>query len=195
MPQGVVVLFEEAAKFMGKGVVGVDLARVFGEHELHQLGFDRAKKLKLPITVHAGEIGQPELVGVALDLLHADRIGHGVHAVKDPLLLKRLVDQNIPLEVCLGSNLISNKFFAGTYHLVENHPVRELLDMGVKVTINTDNRTIGGTTMCKEYEMLTEFHGFGVKEFKLIYTNAMEAAFASEDIKEKLAEFLGEFGE
>ncbi|MCU1374739.1 MAG: adenosine deaminase [Actinomycetia bacterium] len=96
---------------------------------------------------HAGELGGPESVRAAIDVLGADRLGHGVRAVEDPELMARLADEGIVCDVCPTSNVI-----LGLYPSIEQHAVGRLLDAGVPVTLNTDDPLLFGAGLLDEYE-------------------------------------------
>ena len=146
-------VLEVAKKYYKKGVVAVDRA---GAERMRDLTLDRelfekASKLDLPYTIHAGECGSFENIKTAIEL-GAQRIGHGVAAYADPATVELLVKTQTPIEVCVISNL---QTIATPPEIP--HPVRSLLNAGVKVTINTDNRTVSGTDLDREYDyMLTK---------------------------------------
>lgn len=161
-----------ASAFLGSGVCAVDLA---GAEALYPTSgyealFAQARKLGLPFTIHAGEADGAESVWDALRF-GAKRIGHGVRSVEDPELCRYLVKHRIPLEVCYTSNL-QTKAMGG-----EMHPIRRLFDMGVHVTVNTDNRTVSNTTMAQERKLLQEAFGFTEKEFAVMEEYAREGCF------------------
>ena len=161
-----------AAAFLGSGVCAVDLA---GAEALYPTSgyedlFAQARKLGLPFTIHAGEADGPESVWDALRF-GAERIGHGVRSIEDPDLCRHLARHQIPLEVCYTSNLQTKAM--GT----ESHPIRKLFDLGVHITVNTDNRTVSHTTMTRERELLREVFGFTEKELAVMDEYAKEGSF------------------
>lgn len=161
-----------AAVFLGNGVCAVDLA---GAEALfptsgYETLFAEARKLGLPFTIHAGEADGPKSVWDALRF-GAKRIGHGVRSIEDPDLCRYLIEHRIPLEVCYTSNLQTKA--TGT----EIHPVRKLFDLGVHVTVNTDNRTVSHTTMTQERKLLQEVFGFTKKELDAMEAYAREGCF------------------
>lgn len=175
-----------AKKYLEMGVGGVDLAgaeALFKTSEYKEV-FEQAKKLGVPITIHAGEADGPESVIDAINM-GARRIGHGIRSVYDENLIKRLIDENITLEMCPSSNFqtkaVSNK---------EEYPLRKFLDLGVKVTINTDNKTISSTELKDEFEFAEKELGLKKGERKILYKNAIEASFNSESEKQELRELL-----
>jgi len=175
-----------AKKYLELGVGGVDLAgaeALFKTSDYKEV-FEQAKKLGVPITIHAGEADGPESVIAAIDM-GAKRIGHGIRSVYDENLIKRLIDENITLEMCPSSNFqtkaVSNK---------QDYPLRKFLDLGVKVTINTDNKTISSTKLEGELEFAEKELGLKKKKRKILYKNAIEASFTSESEKQELRELL-----
>lgn len=170
---------EVTKQFLGKGVVGIDLAGFEnnGEFMLYAPLFKKAKEYNIPCTIHAGEMGMGEHVHEAI-VMGADRIGHGVNCVNNPEWLKEVVDTQIPLEVCVTSNV-------GVERNYSKHPVRQLIKAGAKVTINSDNMMFSRTNLNQEHSML-KMIGVTDEELKQCTLNAIDAAFCSEEIKEKL---------
>ncbi len=162
-----------AARFLGSGVCAADLA---GAEALYPTSayeelFAMARRLSVPFTIHAGEAAGADSIADALRF-GARRIGHGVRAIEDPALCAFLVRQRIPLEVCVTSNLQTRVFPDGAVH-----PVRKLFDMGVRVTVSTDNRTVSHTTMRQERQLLAERFGFTQKELDIMNEYAREGRF------------------
>ena len=117
--------------------------------------------------------------------LNVERIGHGVRAIEDKALVQDLVARDITLEVCPGSNVV-----LGLYKDFAHHPIKQLRDAGVKVTISTDDPPFFGTTLRREYEMLAQAHGWGVADFKAINQTAVRAAFCDADTRDGLLKRL-----
>lgn len=173
------------AEFYGDIVCGADLAgaeALFPTRDFSR-EFALASAYRLPYTIHAGEAAGPESIRAALDL-GAKRIGHGVRVMEDPALLNEIRERQIPLEVCLTSNMQTKALGEGTVH-----PLLELLRKGVKVTVNTDNMTVSGTTIAHEFACLKEM-GMTVQEEQKLLLNAADAAFLEEEKKEKLRESI-----
>ena len=139
------------AKYLGKGVVALDLAGAEGIVPLANFAplFDKAKALNLPIISHAGDSQGPDTVKDALDF-GVSRIGHGHHIYLDKNLCKRAADNHVALEICPTSNIQCK-----TQPSFKEHPAKQLLEMGIPVTINTDNMVMARTDINKEYEYLS----------------------------------------
>ncbi len=133
--------------------------------------FKAARESGLGTTAHAGESSGPEGVRSALDELGVQRIDHGVRAVEDPALLRRLAEEQITLNVCLSSNT------ALLYHDINRHPLPRLLEASVPVTINTDDPMLLATTMSREIELATSLCRLGINEVVAIMHQAATAAF------------------
>ena len=134
---------------------------------------------------HAGEADGPSSVWAALDALGADRIGHGVRAVEDPDLVARLVQEQIPLEVCPSSNICT-----GVFPALSDHSLPILLDAGAFVTINSDDPPMFSTTLNEEYERIAEVFDLGIDAIAELIRNGIDAAFISDSAKAGLAREL-----
>ena len=147
-----------------------------GAEEVYDTGlfrslFEEADRYGLKRTIHAGEAAGPDSMWKALEM-GALRIGHGIAAIQDESLIKELVTQKTALEVCVTSNVQTK----GVRSL-EEHPVKRLYDAGVHVTLNTDNRTVSGTTLLKEIDLVKNTFGFTDEDIKRMEGYAAEAAF------------------
>ncbi len=161
------------SNLLGDVVCAIDLA---GAEALYPTSdykyiFDKAKDAHIPFTIHAGEAAGPESIYSALEF-GTKRIGHGVRCIEDSNLMKQLKEREIILEVCPTSN-------CQTFPLKKAslHPIRKLFDSGIKITLNTDNRTVSHTSLNKEIELLKNEFGFTESEFDTIWKNAQEARF------------------
>lgn len=139
------------------------------------------------ITSHAGELCGPDSVRDTLDHLPVSRIGHGVRAIEDPDLVKRIVDEGVVLETNPGSNISLNVFDRW-----EDHPVKRLRDAGCKVTISTDDPPYFHTDMPREYRKLHETFGWDASDFHALNLIAAEAAFCDEETRATLIARLNE---
>jgi adenosine deaminase len=137
--------------------------------------FQRARKAGLHITVHSGEANTPQSakwVKDSIEILGAERIGHGIQIVKDPEVLRFVADRKIPLEVCPISNWLTQAFKSH-----EEHPIRQLIQAGIKVTINSDDPGIFATQLSDDYEVLHRVHGFQAADFARANDIAAAASF------------------
>ena len=179
-------IIKYAKKYLGKGVVGIDLAGNEAAYPVnnYQELFAIARKEKIPFTIHAGE-GDGALSVIKAINLGAKRIGHGVRAIESTEALNLLKEKDITLEVCPKSNLDTKM-----YNKLESHPIKKLLDKGVKVTINTDNRTVSNITLEETYKKLKETFHFSKEDFINMNKRAIECAFISEKEKQELLNLL-----
>lgn len=176
-------VIEEAAQFLNQGVVAVDLAGA--EDEGFSLRFIEAAKkavaLGYKLTIHAGENGIGKNVLEAIELLGAERIGHGIYIKNCPTAYEIVKSKGITLEVCPTSNIQTKAVKS-----LKEHPFYEFLKDGIKVTMNTDNRTVSNTTLTRELQEIDkEFH-LTFEDYKNIYLNSVEAAFIDEETKKAL---------
>jgi adenosine deaminase len=133
--------------------------------------YERAGELGFGRTAHAGESSGAEGVRDALDLLHVDRIDHGVRAIDDPAIVQRLVDDDITLNVCISSNLVH------LYPDLASHPFVALHDAGVPVTLNTDDPGYVGIDLTGEFLKAATAAEWGLAELAGVTRRAIEAAF------------------
>jgi len=159
---------ELAVTYRGYGVggFGVGGAEDLGPCTWFEGAFQYAAGEGLAVLPHAGETVGPESVWAAVRL-GACRIGHGIRAAEDPELLEYLRAHDIPLEVCITSNVCT-----GAVASLEMHPVRRLYDAGVPITLNTDDPALFRTTLSDEYRIAAERFGFLPSELKEIAENA-----------------------
>lgn len=164
-----------ASKYLNKGVCAVDLAGAEARDATSEfkLIFDIARSWGIPFTIHAGESGYPAQKRASIKSaieFGAKRIGHGVGLMHSKELQAMVKDYDITVECCLKSNLDTKAVAT-----LEQHPIRELFDSGVKVTLNTDNMTVSNTRLIKEYEMASAI--FSAEEISIMQKNAFDAAF------------------
>lgn len=173
-------------KFLNKGVAGLDLA---GDEKKYQTInykdlFMIAKDNNIPFTIHAGEADTSKSVLDAINF-GAKRIGHGIAIVNDDKVLNLVKEKNVFLEVCPTSNVDTKAVL--TY---EKHPIKDLYLKGVKVTINTDDRTVSNITLSKEYEKLKECFDFNDEELLEMNINAISSSFMNEDEKTRYTKMI-----
>ena len=143
--------------------------------------FDCAAEAGLGLTSHAGEFGGPESVRDTLDHLHVTRIGHGVRSIEDATLVRRLVEEQITLEVCPGSNVA-----LGIYKNFAAHPIEKLISEGVNVTVSTDDPPFFHTSMRDEYDALQHSFGWSEDHFRALNQTAVRAAFCDDETRAAL---------
>ena len=173
-----------AAEFLGKGIYAVDLAgaEALFPTDAFEEEFTLARKLGVPYTIHAGEAAGPESVYTALDF-GAKRLGHGVRSAEDAKLLERLVQEGITLELCPTSNLNTNIFPS-----LQDYPLLQLMEAGVRVTINTDNIMVSGVSLESEWEKVIKTFHLNGDQILTLQKNAAEAVFADHKVKARLLE-------
>lgn len=162
-----------AKKYYGKEVLAVDLAgaeALFPTTGYEEL-FQETQKAGVPFTIHAGEADGAGSVRKAIEF-GAKRIGHGIRAIEDEHLIKQIIKENIVLEVCPISN-----FHTKLATEISKYPIRELFDMGVHITINTDNRTVSHTSLDREYAFIKKYYHFTEQEIVQMNEYAKEGAF------------------
>jgi len=143
--------------------------------------FDRARAAGLPSVPHAGETTGPQTVWDAIEHLGAVRIGHGTSAVHDPALLAHLADHGIPLEVCPTSNVATRAVTT-----IDEHPLRQMVETGVTVTINTDDPPMFGTTLNREYGIAARLLDLDEGGIAALSKAAVDASFMPPDVKATL---------
>ena len=181
---------ELARRFLTKdgGVTAVDLAgaeALFPTRDYLEL-FRRAGESGIPMTIHAGEADGEDSVRAALEM-GAVRIGHGVRARKNPEILEEIRSKGIVLEMCPTSNR-----YTRSIENMEDYPLLMYLESGIKVTVNTDDPAIEGTTISREFRFLKEHFGLTAEQEKMILRNAAEAAFTSDERKHSLYKNISE---
>ncbi len=136
--------------------------------------YARARALGLKTSVHAGEWTGPDSVTEALDALRPDRVDHGIAAAADPRLSERLVDERTTLCVAPSGNVAT-----GAVKSFEDHPLRRLMESGVRVALSADDPLLFATTTANEYRVARERFGLGDRDLRLLAENSWRAAFCS----------------
>ena len=174
---------KQVLPFINEGIIGIGLGGSESQYpaRLFKPAFDEAAEQGFHRVVHAGEAAGPESVWEAIQDLHAERIGHGVRSIEDPQLISFLQAQQIPLEVCVISNLKTK-----VYSSPNAHPIRRLYDQGLFITINSDDPAMFNTSITSEFIFLYEHYGFSLSEIRDLSLRAVEATFLSEEEKENL---------
>jgi len=176
-----------AAETVGDIITGFGIAG--DEKQFHPRdftwAFDCAREAGLRLTAHAGEWGGPDSVRDALDHLHPERIGHGVRAIEDLALVDRLAEERIVLEVCPGSNV-----FLGVYPDLAHHPIDQLREREVIVTLSTDDPPFFHTTLTREYDALSAAFGWTETDFRAMNADAMRAAFCDAATRDRILKII-----
>jgi adenosine deaminase len=171
---------ELAVRYRDAGVVGFDIAGAEAGYPptRHLDAFEYLQRENAHFTIHAGEAFGLPSIWQAIQWCGADRLGHGVRIVDDITgsVLGRLAsyvrDKRIPLELCPSSNVQT-----GAAPSIGEHPIGLLRDLRFRVTVNTDNRLMSGTSMSREMALLVDAFGYGWSELQWFTVNAMKSAF------------------
>lgn len=184
--ESMIDVIESGKRFLNDKVVAIDLCgseeKGFCEKFIEPVNL--ARKYGYRITIHAGETGVGENVADAIELLYAERIGHGVFIKECDYAYNITKENNIFLEMCPTSNIQTK-----AVNEIENHPIYNFFKDGIKVTINTDNRTVSNTTLTNECNLLNKTFNLTEDEYKIIYLNSVDACFADNLTKENLKSF------
>jgi adenosine deaminase/aminodeoxyfutalosine deaminase len=166
-------VFELAAKFRERNVIGIGIGgdEMKAPPELFREAYAYAAGQGLRLTAHAGETAGPESVWGALNL-GAERIGHGLTAYQDAELVEELATRQIPVEICLTSNLRT-----GCLVKLSDHPVRRYFDQGLMLTLNSDDPAMFGTSLTREYELAQSEFAFTDEHLRELARNSFEASF------------------
>lgn len=171
------VILRKAIKYQSQGIIGLDVAgpeqKQFSMKE-HAPLFAQAREAGLGITVHTGEVGKMSEMEFVVNEIKPDRIGHGIIAAKNPKLMKKLVENNITLEICPTSN-IKNSTVSGMGEL--RKIIRTFLKHGVKFTINTDGPEMYLTHIHHEQQLLVKHNVMTQKQVEQCTKWAFEATF------------------
>jgi adenosine deaminase len=175
----------------GPRITGFDLA---GQEEDNDPA--RFKDIFMPlhqqfmnITIHAGEMAADDKIWQALYDLHAKRVGHGLKLINNAKMMNYVRDYGIAIEMCPSSNIQTNDFRRhGREHIGDEYPLKEYMNKGIVVTINTDNRGISDTTLAKEYLEAARLSAGGLSRWEILrlIKNGFKAAFLPKDEKDAL---------
>ncbi len=138
----------------------------------------------LRLTAHAGESVPADSIWGAINI-GAERIGHGLHAIHDPELIEHLAEKQLPVEVCISSNVRT-----GCCLKLSDHPVRKLFDAGVMITLNSDDPTMFQTTLAREYQIAHDEFGFTGEQLRELARNSFEASFLPPEQKLRYLELV-----
>jgi adenosine deaminase len=180
-PESSLEMARLAVAYKNRGVVGYDLAGAEYDHPAkhHKDAFQLIRNNNIACTIHAGEAFGPESIAQALHTCGAHRIGHGCRLREDGDLLHYITDHRIPLEVCPSSNVQT-----GAVASVATHPLKLYHDLGVRVTVNTDNRLITDTTASRELWLCHTQMGLEPHDIARIVISGWKSAFLPFHIKQ-----------
>ena len=176
-------IVDMAIHYADQSIVGLDLAGDEVHYSARPFAglFNQAKEAGLDITVHAGEAMGAESVRTAIELLRADRIGHGVRASEDLAVIDLVRERGITLEMCPTSNIQTAAVKA-----ITRHPLRAFHQIGLPVTVNTDDPSVSNITLTDEYMVAVRDIGVTVSEIKQMILTGVRAAFLPQSEKERL---------
>lgn len=178
-----------AARLRSRGVVALGIGgdEERGPAELFADIFREARHLGLHVVAHAGEACGPESVRKAVELLGAERIGHGLTAARDPAVLALLRDRRVPLEVCPTSNVAT-----GVLARLEDHPLPRFLEARLVVTLNSDDPAMFGTSLEQEFARAAKAFGLSPATLAQLSRNGANASFLPEEEKRRLLDEIDE---
>lgn len=182
-PEAAMDTLEQALPFKDRIVaVGLDSTEVGNPPERFRGVFDRARAEGFRAVAHAGEEGPPEYIWQALDLLRASRIDHGVRCIEDPRLVRRLAEEQVPLTVCPLSNVKLRVFPA-----MAEHNLKRLLDLGLCVTVNSDDPAYFAGYIEENFHAVREALGLTRDDIVRLARNGVQGAFLSRAEKQRLS--------
>jgi adenosine deaminase/aminodeoxyfutalosine deaminase len=178
-PDHVMEVARLASRYVGDGAIsfGIGGDEVAGPAHRFREAYRYARDAGLRLTAHAGETDGADSVRAALDI-GAERIGHGIRACEDPDLMRRLREEDIPLEVSITSNVKT-----GAVADIGAHPLRRLVDAGVPITLNTDDPGIFETTLAAEFELARTACGLSAGELETAKANAERYRFYNSRVR------------
>jgi adenosine deaminase len=173
------------APIVGLGLTGIEGTVPTGDFVPYR---GEARRLGLGFEVHAGEMGPPSSIVSALDVLEADRIGHGVAAIRDEAVLTRLIRDHVVLDVCPSSNVA-----IGEFPSLEAHPMTEFWRRGVEMTISSDDPPFFATTLGDELRHLVRIAGLEREDLATLQRRAARHSFAPPDVRGSLLAAIDEW--
>lgn len=182
-----ILLIEKGRKFLNKGVVAIDLAgpEEEGFAKKYKRAIELARSYGYNITIHAGEAASAQNVIDAINILKAQRIGHGVR-IKDMKDAYDLVKKTgVVLEMCPTSNIQTKAI-----ECLNKYPLYDFYKDGIKLSINTDNRTVSNIDLSNEIKVISDEFNMSKEKYKDIYLNTIDAIFADESTKKWLRRLI-----
>jgi aminodeoxyfutalosine deaminase len=172
-PEAAAEVFNLAARLRERNVVGIGIGgdEARGPAEGFRDLYKKAADNGLRLTAHAGETTGPESVWGAINI-GAERIGHGLSAARDPELMEVMAQKQVPVEMCITSNLRT-----GACKDMQEHPVKKFFDEGLMITLSTDDPAMFQTSLNKEFEIAQQEFGFSEEHLRELARNSIEASF------------------
>lgn len=188
-PEHSLEMAELAVAYKGRGVVGFDLAGAEYDHPAkhHKAAFQLVRANNINTTIHAGEAYGPESIAQAIHVCGAHRIGHGCRLREDGDLLHYINDHRIPLECCPSSNVQT-----GAVKDLGRHPLKLYYDLGLRVTLNTDNRLVTDTTVSRELWLCHTKMRMPLEDIKSLIMAGFKSAFLPFHVKQALLRQVSE---
>jgi adenosine deaminase len=182
-PESSLEMAELAVAYKNRGVVGFDLAGAEYDHPAkhHKNAFQLVRDNNINVTIHAGEAYGPESIAQALHVCGAHRIGHGCRLRENGDLLHYVNDHRVALECCPSSNVQT-----GAIRDLASHPLKLYFDLGLRVTVNTDNRLVTDTTVSKELWLCHTQMGLGLEDLKSIILSGFKSSFLPFHLKQQM---------
>ncbi len=182
-PENALRIVSEINEVRNLGVIGITLGGSEQSYppEPFAAAYEKARNYGLHTSAHAGEAAGPESVWGAIKTLRVERIGHGTRAVEDQSLIEYIARQRIPIEVCVISNLKTRVIDSAA-----SHPVRRYFEMGIPISINTDDPKMFGNSLSEEYGLLESIHGFSRQDIRQVILQSIDASWLSQDRKHLL---------
>ncbi|XP_038162560.1 adenosine deaminase [Cyprinodon tularosa] len=192
MPSWSMDVVELCNRYRNEGVVAIDLA---GDESLdccaypeHKQAYEEAARCGIHRTVHAGEVGPPSAVREAVEVLKAERVGHGYRTLEDQTLYRQLLDQNMHFEMCPLSSRLTGAWNAD----FTEHPIITFRKDQANYSLNTDDPLIFNSDLLLDYSIVHEHMGFTEEEFRRLNINSAKSCFLPEEEKEELVRKLYE---
>ena len=180
----------QVVPYLGNGIIGIGLGgdeKGYPARDFKEV-FNKAKDVGFRLTAHAGEADGAESVMDAIQILGAERIGHGVRAIEDENVIRLIKDKNMPLEICITSNLCTK-----IYSSIDEHPIRKLFDEDIIVTVNSDDPPMFGSNITDEFLIIFNELNFSLSEIYRLTLNAVQSAFLKDDEKKYLADTIKKY--
>lgn len=174
---------EQLTPYLGKGLIGIGLggSEQGFPADPYASVYKEAKERGFRLTAHAGEVAGADSIWAAVEKLCVERIGHGVRAHEDPGLVSLLKEEQIPLEICVLSNVKTR-----VCESIEDHPIKKYFEQELMVTVNSDDPTMFNTSITQEYLVLAQKLGFSLNKIRRLTLNGIESSFMSGQDKESM---------